>query len=246
MAKKNESVEKNEAVEKETTEKTAKTAKPKAEKAVKAVKTEKTPKVEAAEKSAKPAKAEKKAPATAKKVPEMLEKYRVHVVPALQNHFQYKNVMQIPKLKKIVVNMGLGEASRNAKLIDLATAELRTITGQQPVVRNAKKSISNFKLREGMPVGLSVTLRGVMMWEFLNRLLNVALPRIRDFRGVNKNAFDGRGNYTLGVTEQIIFPEIEYDKIDAVRGMNITFVTSAPTDNEGRELLKELGMPFQK
>lgn len=243
MAKKNESVEKNEAVEKETTEKAAKTAKPKAEKTVKA---EKTPKAEAAEKTAKPAKKEKKAPATAAKVPEMLEKYRAHVVPALQNHFQYKNVMQIPKLKKIVVNMGLGEASRNAKLIDIATTELRTITGQQPVVRNAKKSISNFKLREGMPVGLSVTLRGVMMWEFLNRLLNVALPRIRDFRGVNKNAFDGRGNFTLGVTEQIIFPEIEYDKIDAVRGMNITFVTSAPTDNEARELLKELGMPFQK
>lgn len=177
---------------------------------------------------------------------EMKERYKKEIVKKLMDTFKYDSIMQVPKLNKVVLNIGVGEASRDAKAMENAIADLIKITGQQPVVRNAKKSVSNFKIREGMPVGVSVTLRGEMMWAFLMRLIYIALPRIRDFRGVSKNSFDGRGNYTLGVTEQIIFPEIEYDKVDAIRGMNITFVTTAKTDNEASLLLSELGMPFQK
>jgi len=160
--------------------------------------------------------------------------------------FQYSNVMEIPKIEKVVVNMGLGDSKENPKEIQVAVAELAKITGQQPVVTKAKKSVANFKVREGMPVGAKLTLRGEIMYEFLDRLISIALPRVRDFKGVNPNAFDGRGNYTLGVKEQLIFPEIEYDKIDKVRGMDITFVTTAKTDEEARELLTLMGMPFSK
>lgn len=174
------------------------------------------------------------------------DKYNQEVTKALMEKFQYKNVMEIPKIEKIVVNMGLGEAKDNPKAVQVAVAELATITGQQPVVTKAKKSIANFKLREGMPIGTKVTLRGNTMYEFMDRLFTVALPRVRDFKGTNANAFDGRGNYTLGVKEQLIFPEIEYDKIDKVRGMDITFVTTAKSDEEARELLTLMGMPFSK
>ena len=160
--------------------------------------------------------------------------------------FGYKNVMQVPKLEKIVINMGIGEAKENSKILDAATAELATITGQKPVTTKAKKSVANFKLREGMPIGCKVTLRGEKMYEFLDRLVNLALPRVRDFRGVNPNAFDGRGNYALGIKEQLIFPEIEYDKVDKVRGMDVIVVTTAHTDEEARELLTQFGMPFKK
>ena len=154
--------------------------------------------------------------------------------------------MQVPKLDKIVINVGAGEAKDNAKVIDSISADIAKITGQKPVVCKAKKSVANFKLREGMPIGVKVTLRGEKMWEFMDRLFNIALPRVRDFRGINPNAFDGRGNYSLGVKEQLIFPEIEYDKIDKVRGMDVCFVTTAETDEEGRELLKLMGAPFEK
>jgi len=154
--------------------------------------------------------------------------------------------MQIPKLDKIVINVGAGEAKDNAKVIDSISGDLATITGQKPIVCRAKKSVANFKLREGMPIGVKVTLRGEKMWEFMDRLFNVALPRVRDFRGINPNSFDGRGNYSLGIKEQLIFPEIEYDKIDKVRGMDVCFVTTANTDEEGRELLKLMGAPFEK
>ena len=174
------------------------------------------------------------------------DKYNQEVTKALMEKFQYKNVMEIPKIEKIVVNMGLGEAKDNPKAVQVAVAELATITGQQPVVTKAKKSIANFKLREGMPIGTKVTLRGETMYEFMDRLFTIALPRVRDFKGTNANAFDGRGNYTLGVKEQLIFPEIEYDKIDKVRGMDITFVTTAKSDEEARELLTLMGMPFSK
>lgn len=174
------------------------------------------------------------------------DKYNQEVTKALMEKFQYKNVMEIPKIEKIVVNMGLGEAKDNPKAVQVAVAELATITGQAPVVTKAKKSIANFKLREGMPIGTKVTLRGETMYEFMDRLFTVALPRVRDFKGTNANAFDGRGNYTLGVKEQLIFPEIEYDKIDKVRGMDITFVTTAKSDEEARELLTLMGMPFSK
>ena len=160
--------------------------------------------------------------------------------------FGYKSVMQVPKLDKIVINVGAGEAKDNAKVIDSISADIAKITGQKPVVCKAKKSVANFKLREGMPIGVKVTLRGEKMWEFMDRLFNIALPRVRDFRGINPNAFDGRGNYSLGVKEQLIFPEIEYDKIDKVRGMDVCFVTTAETDEEGRELLKLMGAPFEK
>jgi 50S ribosomal protein L5 len=160
--------------------------------------------------------------------------------------FGYKNVMQIPKLDKIVINMGVGEAKENAKVLDTAIKDLETITGQKAVVTRAKKSVANFKLREGMPIGCKVTLRGEKMYEFTDRLVNLALPRVRDFRGVNPDAFDGRGNYALGIKEQLIFPEIEYDKVDKVRGMDIIFVTTAETDEEARELLTLFGMPFKK
>ncbi len=174
------------------------------------------------------------------------DKYQNEVKDALMKKFQYKNVMQIPKVEKIVVNMGLGQGKDNQKYIQAAVKELGIITGQQPVVTKAKKSIANFKLREGMTVGAKVTLRGDQMYEFFDRLVSIALPRVRDFRGVKANAFDGRGNYTLGVKEQLIFPEIVYDDVDSVRGMDITFVTTAKTDEEAKELLKLMGVPFSK
>lgn len=173
-------------------------------------------------------------------------KYQTEVTKALMEKFGYKNVMEIPKIEKVVINMGLGEAKENPKAVQVAVGELGIITGQQPVVTKAKKSVANFKLRAGMPIGTKVTLRGEMMYEFLDRLFSLALPRVRDFKGVNPNAFDGRGNYTLGVKEQLIFPEIEYDKVDKVRGMDITFVTTAKSDEEARELLSLMGMPFSK
>ena len=172
--------------------------------------------------------------------------YTNEVAPALMKKFNYKSVMQIPKLDKIVINIGLGEAKDNPKVIDAAMADLTAITGQKPVVTKAKKSIANFKLRQGMNIGVKVTLRGEKMYEFIDRLFNVALPRVRDFRGINPNAFDGRGNYSLGIKEQLIFPEIEYDKIDKIRGMDIIFVTTAKTDEEGRELLTLMGAPFTR
>ena len=172
------------------------------------------------------------------------DKYLNEVVPGLQEQFKYTNVMAIPKLDKVVINIGLGEAVQNPKALDAALNDLTLITGQNPVVTRAKKSIASFKLREGMPVGVKVTLRGDRMYEFVDRLLSVALPRVRDFRGVSPKSFDGRGNYCLGLKEQLIFPEIEYDKIDKLRGMEIVFATTAKTDEEGRALLKLLGMPF--
>lgn len=172
------------------------------------------------------------------------DKYLNEVVPGLQEKFNYTNVMAIPKLDKVVVNIGLGEAVQNPKALDAAMQDLTLITGQKPIVTRAKKSIAGFKLREGMPVGVKVTLRGDRMYEFVDRLLSVALPRVRDFRGVSPKSFDGRGNYSLGLKEQLIFPEIEYDKIDKLRGMEIVFATTAKTDEEGRALLKLLGMPF--
>ena len=177
--------------------------------------------------------------------PRLLERYKSEIVSKLRTEFDYPNVNQVPKLVKIVVNVGMGEATQNPKLLERATEELSLITGQQPVVRRAKKSISNFKLREGQAIGATVTLRGTRCWEFLDRLLSVALPRVRDFRGVSPRAFDGRGNYTLGIREQLIFPEVEYDKIEHVTGMNVTLVTTASTDAEGRALLTHLGMPFR-
>ena len=174
------------------------------------------------------------------------EQYVNEIAPAMMKKFGYKNVMQIPKLEKIVVNMGVGEAKENAKLLESAAKDLEIITGQKPVVTKAKKSIANFKIREGMNIGCKVTLRGEKMYEFADRLINLALPRVRDFRGVNPNAFDGRGNYALGIKEQLIFPEIEYDKIDKVRGMDVIFVTTAETDEEARELLTMFNMPFRK
>ena len=172
--------------------------------------------------------------------------YTNEVAPALLKKFNYKSTMQIPKLDKIVINIGLGEAKDNPKVIDAALNDLAIITGQKPVVTKAKKSIANFKLRQGMNIGVKVTLRGEKMYEFIDRLFNVALPRVRDFRGINPNAFDGRGNYSLGIKEQLIFPEIEYDKIDKIRGMDIIFVTTAKTDEEGRELLTLMGAPFTR
>ena len=179
-----------------------------------------------------------------KKVPNLKEKYQAEVAPALMQKFGYKSTMQIPRLEKIVVNVGCSEARENAKVLDAVVNDLTTITGQKAVITHAKKSVANFKLREGMPIGAKVTLRGNKMWEFLDRLFNVALPRVRDFRGINPNAFDGRGNYALGLKEQLIFPEIEYDKIDKIRGMDIVVCTTAQTDEEARELLKQIGAPF--
>ena len=176
----------------------------------------------------------------------MKEFYKAEVAPALMKKFSYKSVMQIPKLDKIVINVGAGEAKDNAKAIDAISGDLAKITGQKPVVCKAKKSVANFKLREGMPIGVKVTLRGERMYEFLDRLFNVALPRVRDFRGINPNSFDGRGNYNMGIREQLIFPEIDYDKVDKVRGMDICFVTTAKTDEEARELLSLMGAPFTR
>jgi len=174
------------------------------------------------------------------------EQYQNEIVDAMNKKFGYKNIMEVPKLDKVVINMGVGEAKDNAKLLDSAVADLERITGQKAVICKAKKSVANFKLREGMSIGCKVTLRGEKMYEFVDRLINLSLPRVRDFRGVNPNAFDGRGNYALGIKEQLIFPEIEYDKIDKVRGMDIIFVTTAKTDEEARELLKQFNMPFAK
>lgn len=174
------------------------------------------------------------------------EKYLKEIVPSLMNKFNYKSVMQVPKLEKIVINMGVGDAVQNPKALDSAVEELTLISGQKPVVTRAKKSIAGFRLREGMPIGCKVTLRGDRMYDFFDKLVSVSLPRVRDFRGVSKNAFDGRGNYTLGIKEQLIFPEIDYDKVNKVRGMDIIIVTTAKTDEESRELLAQLGMPFKK
>ncbi|HEX3345370.1 MAG TPA: 50S ribosomal protein L5 [Polyangiaceae bacterium] len=177
--------------------------------------------------------------------PRLHEKYKGEVIPALTKQFNYKNANQVPRLQKIVVNMGLGAAVANPKIIDTAVEELRALAGQKPIVTRSKKAIANFKLRAGLPIGAMVTLRRSRMWEFLDRLVSVALPRTRDFKGISRKAFDGKGNYTLGLREQIIFPEINYDKIDAIKGLNISFVTTARTDEEGRALLQQLGMPFR-
>ena len=176
--------------------------------------------------------------------PNLKKLYQDEVAPALMQKFGYKSVMQIPRLEKIVVNVGCSEARENAKVLDAVVSDLTTITGQKAIITKAKKSVANFKLREGMPIGAKVTLRGNKMWEFLDRLFNVALPRVRDFRGISADAFDGRGNYALGIKEQLIFPEIEYDKIDKIRGMDIVVCTTAQTDEEARELLKLVGAPF--
>lgn len=215
---------------------------------------EKKPKAEQAEK--KPKRAPKEAavtpvetasgPKTKGPVPRLKIRYRSEILPALMKDKGYKNHMAVPRLQKVVVNMGLGEASRNVKIIDLAVDELARITGQKPVIRKARKAISSFKLREGMPIGASVTLRGDQMYEFIDRLVSIALPRVRDFKGVSTEAFDGRGNYTLGLKDQLIFPEIDFAKVDKARGMNVTFVTTARTDDEARSLLDHLGMPFRR
>ncbi len=173
------------------------------------------------------------------------ERYREEVAPALRDRFEYENVMQIPKLEKVVVNMGVGEASQNQRALDGAMEDLSKITGQKPQLRRARKSVAGFKIREGMPVGARVTLRGERMWEFLDRLISIALPRVRDFRGISPRSFDGRGNFALGLREQLIFPEISYDSIDATRGLDVAVVTTAETDEEARELLRLLGMPFR-
>ena len=174
------------------------------------------------------------------------EQYQNEIVDAMIKKFGYKNIMEVPKLDKVVINMGVGEAKENAKVLESAIADMEKIAGQKAVVTRAKNSVANFKIREGMPIGCKVTLRGEKMYEFVDRLINLALPRVRDYRGVNPNAFDGRGNYALGIKEQLIFPEIEYDKIDNVRGMDVIFVTTAKTDEEARELLKQFNMPFAK
>ena len=179
-------------------------------------------------------------------MPRLLDYYRTAAAPALLKKFGYSSVMQIPRLEKIVVNVGCGEARENAKVMDAVVADLAAITGQKPIITKAKRSVANFKLREGMSNGAKVTLRGARMYEFLDRLFNVALPRVRDFRGINPNSFDGRGNYSMGLKEQLIFPEIDYDKVDKVRGMDICFVTTARTDEEARELLMLMGAPFAK
>lgn len=174
------------------------------------------------------------------------DRYQNEIVPALMDNLQVENIMEVPKVQKIVVNIGVGEALDNAKALDAAVEDMTKIVGQKPVITQARKSIANFKLREGRSIGVKVTLRGERMWSFLDRLMNVALPRVRDFRGISPNSFDGRGNYTLGLREQLVFPEIDYDKIDKIRGLEVSIVTSARTDEEGRELLSMLGMPFRK
>jgi large subunit ribosomal protein L5 len=178
--------------------------------------------------------------------PRLLERYRSEVVGKLSDEFGFKNVHQVPRLTKVVVNMGVGEATQNAKLVEKAADELAVITGQKAAIRKARKSIANFKLRQGQPIGATVTLRGVRMWEFFDRLVNVSLPRVRDFKGVSPKAFDGRGNYSLGIREQIIFPEIDYDSVDRITGLNVTVVTTAQNDAEGKALLTHLGMPFRQ
>ncbi|WP_312650434.1 50S ribosomal protein L5 [Proteiniclasticum sp.] len=177
-------------------------------------------------------------------IPRLQEVYNDKVIPQMMEKFSYKNVMEVPRLEKIVINMGVGKAKENAKILESAVADLTLIAGQKPVVTKAKKSVANFKLREDMPIGCKVTLRKAQMFQFADKLINIALPRVRDFRGVSDKSFDGRGNYSIGIKEQLIFPEIEYDKIDSIRGMDIVFVTTAKTDEEARELLRFLGMPF--
>jgi len=179
-------------------------------------------------------------------IPRLKQRYREEVVPALMREFGYRNVMQVPRIEKVCLNIGLGEAVQNPKAVESASNDLALISGQRPVVTRARKSIANFKVRKGMPIGLMVTLRGDRMWEFLDRLMNAALPRIRDFQGVPPDSFDGRGNYSLGIREQIIFPEIDYDKIDRVRGLQVNIITTARTDEEGKRLLELLGMPFAR
>jgi large subunit ribosomal protein L5 len=179
-------------------------------------------------------------------IPRLKQRYRKEIVPVLMREFGYRNVMQVPKVEKVVLNIGMGEAVQNAKSLDAAAEQLATISGQKPVITRAKRSIANFKIRKGNPIGLMVTLRGDRMWEFLDRLVNAALPRIRDFRGISPHAFDGRGNFSLGIREQLIFPEIEYDKVDRVRGLQVNIVTTAETDEEGKRLLELLGMPFAR
>ena len=201
---------------------------------------------EAKEAAPKEAAPKEKKPKGPQEPSRMRVRYSKEIIPALMKHFKYTNVMAVPKLEKIVINMGLGEAIANAKLLDVATDELGRIAGQKPVVTKAKKSIANFKLRQNMPIGAAVTLRGEKMFEFLDRLVSVVLPRVRDFRGVSMKSFDGRGNYTLGLRDQLIFPEISYEKVDKIRGMNVTIVTTARTDDEARELLKQMGMPFRQ
>jgi large subunit ribosomal protein L5 len=183
---------------------------------------------------------------TSTTIPRLKERYRSEIAPELKRQFNYANVMQVPRVEKVTLNIGLGEARENARAVESATADIATISGQKPVVTKAKKAIANFKIRENMPVGVAVTLRGDRMYEFLDRLLNAALPRIRDFHGVTAKAFDGRGNFSLGVREQLIFPEIDYDKVDKIRGMQINIITTAKTDEEGRRLLELMGMPFAK
>jgi large subunit ribosomal protein L5 len=178
--------------------------------------------------------------------PRLREKYRKEIIPALMEKFKYKNIMQVPRLEKIVINMGVGEATQNVKELEVAMKELAQITGQWPVIKRAKKSISNFRVRKGQPIACMVTLRGARMYEFLDRFISLALPRVRDFRGLNPRSFDGRGNYTVGVKDQLIFPEIDYTKVEKTRGMNITFVTTAETDEEAYELLRLFGMPFRR
>ncbi len=178
-------------------------------------------------------------------VPRLKEKYQTEVVPALMREFQYRSVMQVPRLEKIVLNIGLGEAIQNSKALEAATADLVAIAGQKPVITRARKSIAAFKVRQGMPIGVMVTLRGLRMWSFLDRLMNLVLPRLRDFRGVSRRSFDGRGNYSIGLREQIVFPEIDYDKVDKLRGLEVVIVTTAPDDEQGYALLKRLGMPFR-
>jgi large subunit ribosomal protein L5 len=237
-------------------EKPEKDSKAKPKKAPEGVKAEaKGGKADKGQKAAAPAKGEKKgkdakggadeAPARKAAPPRLRDKYKGSVVPALQKRFDYKNPMEIPGVTKVVVNMGLGAAVANPKLIDSAVEEISLITGQKPIVTRAKKAISNYKLRAGIPIGVMVTLRRERMWEFLDRLISFALPRVRDFKGISSKGFDGRGNYTLGLREQIIFPEINYDKIDTIKGMNVSIITTAKTDEEGRALLAELGMPFR-
>jgi len=177
--------------------------------------------------------------------PRLMKQYRASIVPTLQERFKYKNPMQVPRVLRVALNVGLGEAISNARLLEAAVQELSQIAGQRPVVTKSRKAIANFRLREGQSIGCMVTLRRQRMYEFLDRLINVALPRVRDFRGVSANAFDGRGNYSLGIREQIIFPEVDYDKVEKIRGLNVTIVTSAATDDEGRALLREFGMPFR-
>lgn len=203
----------------------------------------KAPKEAAEPKEAAP---KKKGPRGPQEPSRLRVRYSKEIIPALMKHFKYTNVMAVPKLEKIVINMGLGEAIANAKIVDVAVDEIGRIAGQRPVVTRAKKSIANFKLRQNMPIGAAVTLRGERMFEFLDRLTNVVLPRVRDFRGVSTKSFDGRGNYTLGLRDQLIFPEISYEKVDKIRGMNVTIVTTARTDDEARELLKQFGMPFRQ